>query len=118
MKYTFGYVIVLLAFAAGCAVFGPGGRAQQAASADSLFEGTGQGYRGPIRVLVRMEGGSIAAIDIVDSEEDRLVGGAAMEELLDLVIAYNTTDLDAVSGATESSKGFLEAVENAIMGHE
>jgi len=80
-----------------------------------VCEGTAQGYRGPIRVQVRLNEGSITEIVIVDSEEDVFVGGAAMEELLDMVILYNTTDVDAVSGATESSRGFLEAVENAIM---
>ena len=114
MKHAFGFMFILLALA-GCAVFG---RAGQEAVADNVYEGAGKGYRGPIRVLVRMERGSIAAIEIIDSEEDRLVGQAAMEELLDLVVIYNTTDLDAISGATESSKGFLEAVENAIMGYE
>ena len=115
MKHI-GFALTLLALvAAGCAMFRPG-RVEQAA--DNVYEGIGRGFRGLIRVLVRMENGSIAAIDIVDSNEDYSVGGAAMEELLDLVIAYNTTDLDAVSGATESSKGFLEAVENAIIGYE
>ena len=84
-------------------------------SAD-VYEGTAQGYRGQIQVQVRVSGGSITEIVIVDSEEDRFVGGAAMEELLDMVIQYNTTDIDAITGATESSRGFLKAVENAIMG--
>jgi len=79
-----------------------------------FLEGTAQGYRGPIQVQVRVSGGSITEI-IVDSEEDNLVGGAAIEELIDMVIQYNTTDIDAVTGATESSRGFLKAVENAIM---
>jgi len=80
------------------------------------YEGTAQGYRGPIQVQVRVSGGSITEIVIVDSEEDNFVGGAAIEELIDMVIQYNTTDIDAVTGATESSRGFLKAVENAIMG--
>ena len=80
-----------------------------------VYEGTGQGYRGLIRVQVRLNEGSITEIVIVDSEEDNFVGGAAMEELIDMVILYNTTDIDAISGATESSRGFLKAVENAIM---
>ncbi|WP_461245733.1 FMN-binding protein [Treponema sp. R6D11] len=80
-----------------------------------IFEGMGQGFRGPISVQVRMNEGSITAIEIVDSMEDRFVGGAAMEELIDLVIMYNTADIDAVSGATETSEGFLEAVRNAIL---
>ena len=80
-----------------------------------VCEGTGQGYRGPVTVQVRMDGTDIMEIIILDSDEDRFVGAVAIEELLDLVIMYNSTDIDAVSGATESSKGFLEAVESAIM---
>jgi uncharacterized protein with FMN-binding domain len=118
MKRSFGFVLSLLFFIAGCAVFGSGSRVQQEVAQDSVYEGIGRGYRGPVQVQVRMESGSFTAIDIIDSREDPSVGGAAMEELLDLVIAYNTTDLDAISGATESSKGFLEAVENAIVKYE
>jgi len=80
-----------------------------------ILDGVGQGFRGPISVQVRVNEGSITGIEIVDSMEDRFVGGSAMEELLDLVIMYNSTDIDAVSGATESSEGFLEAVQNAIL---
>jgi fumarate reductase flavoprotein subunit len=65
-----------------------------------------------------MEAGSIAEISVIDSGEDPFVGGAAIDELLETVLTHNTTDLDAVSGATESSEGFLAAVENAIMTHE
>ena len=39
-----------------------------------------------------------------------------MEELLELVLETGSTDLDAVSGATFSSRGFLEAVDDAL-GH-
>ena len=113
MKYILIATLSLLIVVSGCAVFG-GSRGITAP--DGVYEGKGQGYRGPIWVQVRMAAGSIMEIDIVDSEEDRFVGGQAMEELLDLVIEYNTTDIDVISGATESSKGFLEAVENAIMG--
>jgi uncharacterized protein with FMN-binding domain len=41
-----------------------------------------------------------------------------MEELIDIVIEYNSTDVDAVSGATATSKGFLDAVNNAILKYE
>jgi uncharacterized protein with FMN-binding domain len=109
MKNSLFFVLVL-AFLGGCALLGYKGQ-----EGGDVHEGRGMGYRGPITVQVRLNGGSITEIIIVESEEDRFVGGAAMEELADLVILYNSTDLDAVSGATESSKGFLEAVENAIM---
>jgi len=107
MKYIL-FLLILTVF--GCVSLG----GSKGITTD-VYEGTAQGYRGPIRVQVRLNEGSITEVVIVDSEEDSLVGGAAMEELIDMVILYNTTDIDAVSGATESSRGFLEAVENAIM---
>jgi uncharacterized protein with FMN-binding domain len=79
------------------------------------YEGSSMGYRGEIRVRVGYEKGAITEIAVIESAEDQAVGGAAIEELTDLVLMYNTTELDAVSGATETSKGFLEAIENAIM---
>ncbi|GHU72081.1 hypothetical protein FACS189450_09230 [Spirochaetia bacterium] len=81
---------------------------------DGVWEGTAPGYRGPIRVRVSIADGQIQGIEFDDHNEDPAVGGAAMEELLDLVLEYNSVDLDAVSGATESSAGFLAAVENAL----
>jgi fumarate reductase flavoprotein subunit len=81
---------------------------------DGVYEGSARGHRGNIHVQVRMEGGSIAQIDIIDSGEDQFVGGAAIEELLELALIYNTADLDAISGATESSEGFLAALADAL----
>jgi len=63
---------------------------------------------------VGMENGAITEISVIESAEDPAIGGAAIEELTDLVLMYNTPEIDAVSGATETSRGFLEAVENAI----
>jgi uncharacterized protein with FMN-binding domain len=81
----------------------------------AVYEGAAMGYRGMIHVRVGYERGTITEITVVESQEDRAIGGAAIEELTDLVLMYNTTEIDAVSGATETSKGFLEAIENAIM---
>jgi uncharacterized protein with FMN-binding domain len=95
-----------------------GGCASLKAEAEdgTVCEGAAMGYRGMIHVRVGLEQGAITEITVIESQEDRNVGGAAIEELTDLVLLYNTTELDAVSGATETSKGFLEAIENAIMG--
>ena len=79
-----------------------------------FFEGAAMGYRGMIHVRVGMENGAITEIAVIESNEDPAIGGAAIEELTDLVLMYNTTEVDAVSGATETSRGFLKGVENAI----
>jgi uncharacterized protein with FMN-binding domain len=81
---------------------------------DGVYRGAGRGYRGPVRVELRVEDGAVAEIAVIDHGDDEYIGGAAMEELLDMVLAYSTTDLDAVSGATESSAGFLAAVDDAL----
>jgi uncharacterized protein with FMN-binding domain len=105
---------------AGCALIRDQNSAQESGGIfagellDGVYEGSAPGHRGTIHVRVHMEGGSIAQIDIIDSNEDQFVGGAAIEELLELALIYNTADLDAVSGATESSEGFLAALADAL----
>lgn len=118
MKYLF-FLAAFTVIAANCAAFAQRdfdrGREAVQTQNDGIFEGTGQGYRGLIHVNVRLERGSIAEILVADSDEDRFVGMPAIEELIDAVIEHNSTDVDAVTGATLTSKGFLEAVEDAIM---
>ena len=80
-----------------------------------VYEGEAPGFRGTIRVRVGLTNGAITEITVIESREDSAVGGAAIEELTDLVLFYNSTEVDAVSGATETSRGFLTAIENAIM---
>jgi uncharacterized protein with FMN-binding domain len=108
-------LILIAALFSGCESLRGENRAGQE-QATGMREGAAMGYRGIIRVRVGIERGTITEIIVVESREDRAVGGAAIEELADLVLMYNTTELDAISGATGTSKGFLAAMENAIMG--
>jgi len=108
--------LILSALAAvGCTSLKTGDEPETGTGSEAVFEGAAMGYRGIIRVRVGLYQGTITEITVVESYEDRNVGEAAIEELTDLVLMYNTTELDAVSGATESSRGFLEAVRRAIM---
>ena len=90
-------------------------KAETETETGAVYEGAAMGYRGIIHVRVGLDQGTITEITVVESCEDRNVGEAAIEELTDLVLMYNTTELDAVSGATETSRGFLEAVRRAII---
>ena len=78
------------------------------------YEGIGNGYRGPIHVEVEVSHAGIEDITITGHSEGAYPGGAAMDELLEAVLETGSTELDAVSGATFSSAGFLEAVEDAL----
>jgi fumarate reductase flavoprotein subunit len=77
------------------------------------YDGYGEGYRGQIHVTVWFEAGSMVDIAIEDTEDAR-IGGVALAELRERVLEVQSTELDAVSGATESSVGFLAAVDDAL----
>lgn len=81
---------------------------------DGVYEGEGEGFGGTITVSVEVVDGKIASVDIVDHGETDGVSDPAIEEIPAAIVAGNSTDVDAVSGATYSSEGIMEAVENAL----
>lgn len=103
--------IAALSLAAGCQ-----GSASVLESGykSGTFTGTGSGCRGPIVVQVQTSSAGIEDIAIISHRETPNPGLAAMEELLDLVLDTGSVDQDVISGASLSSRGFLEAVENAL----
>jgi uncharacterized protein with FMN-binding domain len=78
------------------------------------YPGRGRGRQGDIVVLVLVDERRILEIEVLDHDEDPFTGAPALESLAEAVLEENSADLDAVSGATLSSRGFLEAVENAL----
>jgi uncharacterized protein with FMN-binding domain len=79
-----------------------------------VYLGNGSGYRGMIQVRVQTSAAGIGDIAIVNHQESNYPGLAAMVELMEQVLETGDTDLDAISGATYSSRGFLWAVEDAL----
>lgn len=65
------------------------------------------------RVEVTVRDGAITNIDILEHKNER---GKAAEIVTDRIIAEQKTDVDAVSGATNSSTVIKKAVENALTG--
>ena len=63
------------------------------------------------RVEVTVRDGAITNIDILEHKNER---GKAAEIVTDRIIAEQKTDIDAVSGATNSSTVIKKAVENAL----
>ena len=83
---------------------------------DGVYVGTGHGYRGETRVRVTVADGRIEAIEITESGDDKAYLSMAESVLDDIITGQTTEDVDTVSGATMSSQGLLEAVENALQG--
>ena len=90
------------------------GSVREAGYAPGTYEGTGRGYSGPIHVEVEVSTVGIEDITITGHSEEAYPGGAAMEALLEAVLETGSTELDAISGASFSSAGFLDAVDDAL----
>ena len=67
-----------------------------------------------IGALLVMEGDKIAAIDIVQQQETAGVGSLALEALPARIIEAQSTEVDAVAGATVSSTALKDAMNNAL----
>ena len=83
--------------------------------AENEFIGEGQGKGGiPIKVKVTMDGDKIADIEILEHAETGNIAEPAFEKLIPEIIEKQTTEIDALTGATLSCKGLCEAVANAL----
>ena len=111
LKFLFAWSLFVLPLIPGCLA---SDFINEASFAPGIYEGTGQGRRGPIRVRVQVSAAGIEDIVIAGHRENAFPGAAAMEDLLEEILETGSTDVDTVSGATFSSRGFLEAVENAL----
>ena len=65
------------------------------------------------KVEVTVEDGEIVSINILEHRHER---GKAAETVIDKIIEEQKIDVDAVSGATNSSTVIKKAVENALKG--
>ena len=65
------------------------------------------------KVEVTVEDGEIVSINILEHRHER---GKAAEKVIEKIIEEQKTDVDAVSGATNSSTVIKKAVENALNG--
>ena len=97
------------AVAALCAM----GFAAASSAAPVTTEGTGVGKHGDITVAVTFDNGKIQDIKVVKSAENPVLAQEVFTTQLRHVIETNSVNVDTVSGATFSSKGFLAAVQAA-----
>ncbi len=79
-----------------------------------IYTGSARGYGGRIEVTVKVDENRILAIAAIGDSETEGVGKVALEKLPALIVEANSTDIDGVSGATYSSQGLFEAVNDAL----
>ena len=86
--------------------------------ADELKEneyiGEADGFGGPVKVKVTMDGKKIAKIDVLSHGETAGVSDPAFKTIPDAIIAAQSAEVDVASGATVSSKAIMAAVADAL----
>lgn len=80
---------------------------------DGTYSGSGTGFKGNVDVSVVISGGKISSIDIVKNVDDAEYFDRA-KKIVDDMVKNQTADVDTVSGATYSSNGIIDAVNNAL----
>ena len=86
---------------------------QKADTISGKFTGRGRGFVGDIEVMVFFESGLMTKIEVIKSEEIKAKWLPAKEKIIERVLSSQSLDVDVVTGATASSKGLLEAIEDA-----
>lgn len=81
---------------------------------DGQYTGTGTGFRGNTNVTVTVKNGIISEITVDSFKDDKEFFSQAESVIISSVIRTQSTDVDAVSGATFSSNGLIEAIKNAL----
>lgn len=84
---------------------------------DGTYSGTADGYGPGLTVEVVIENGYIASVEVVaHNEKNERFYGEPVQVIPQEIVAAQSTDVDIVSGATFTSNGIKNAVNNALAG--
>ena len=78
------------------------------------YIGEAEGFGGPVKVKVTMDGDKIAKIDVLSHSDTPGICDAAYNTIPQAIIDAQSTQVDVSAGATFSSKGIMAAVEDAL----
>ena len=82
---------------------------------DGIYEGSGEGFYGPITVEVEVAGGEIVSLTILAQEETPDYFVLSNPLIPNTIVEEQSLDIDTSTGATFSAKGIVEAVRNALL---
>lgn len=106
-----------LAAAASSSASSTAGSSSQTSSQykDGTYQGSGTGFRGgTTTVSVTVKSGKITSVTVESTEDDQQFFDRAYSTVSAGIIKSQSTDVNAVSGATYSSNGIMQAVANAL----
>lgn len=114
----FNILAIVLAFSmliVGCSQNGNLSETGSETAAEKVTgEAVAKGYAGDVKVSLTIEGNDITNVDIEADSETPTIGGKAAEQLKEMIEKSNSTNVDAVTGATLTSNAVIEAANEAI----
>ena len=81
---------------------------------DGTYTGTAAGFRGDTQVSVTVDNGNITDITVISYHDDSEYFNYAKSAVISSILESQETNVDAVSGATYSSNGIMDAVADAL----
>lgn len=78
------------------------------------YTGVGSGNNGDIKVEVKLSDEKIESVKVLEHNETEGIAEPAIEKIPKEIIQDQSLNIDVVSGASNVSKGILDAVANAI----
>ena len=109
MKISKTWIVVVAILFVGCSQK----KSERLTFAAGTYEVTAQGHNGDIRLSVTFSDSCITDIQVLEHHETPHIGDIVFDELIPRIITANGTGVDALTGATVSSRGLMAAVTEA-----
>lgn len=81
---------------------------------DGTYTGSGNGFGGTTKISVAIANGKITGITTISNDDTSRYYNRAIGTITSRIISKQSASVDTVSGATYSSNGIIEAVQNAL----
>ncbi len=78
------------------------------------YTGTAKGFGGDVEVEVEVTENNIESLNVTGDHETENIGTFAVSMLPDKILAAQSVNVDAISGATVTSKAILRALQDAL----
>ncbi|MBE9916679.1 flavocytochrome c [Paenibacillus donghaensis] len=117
---SFGSIILILSLVVMLSACGSGNNNGKVADNEAgksgivTAIGEGDGKHGAIKVEVTFENNEMKDIKVLEQNENKVLAEPVYKELKETMIDSNNANVDAISGSTLTSKGYIDAVKDAV----
>lgn len=81
---------------------------------EGSYEGSGQGHHGPMKVQITTDQYRIKEIKILEEYEMPELSEIVYDKIPKKIIKKNDADVDVVAGASYTSRGLIEAIQDGL----